>query len=233
MPEEIIDAWEAMLNTQNETNIIESVITTEEPKTEITIEEVIEAKKALWWEINEDLQWIKQETKTEEEIAKEPEPEKEVKKVDEKEDDKDDNYDDIVYIKSNPEIVNELIKTYQKEVFKYKAEVKERDTLIKAQTKRIEDFETKSISSKYDSDALPVREEKRWLWRMQSKYYNDPDNDAIKNAYTLRLQEELEDVKWFSKTVSMNTVETTQSEPTAWIRFNSWWLVWVKLNKIK
>ncbi len=150
-----------------------------------------------------------EDPKEEKEVSEDEEPIKEEDKEEEEEEDEDeeeDLQDDITYIKDHPEKILELIQDLQENKFqnkwkrKYELESAEKEEL----EKRYNEMQKQKYADKYDDANLPVLENKRPFWRAQNKFYDNMDNDAHKSSYIRRLEEELEDIRGDSKTVSID-----------------------------
>lgn len=151
----------------------------------------------------------------------------------EEEDDESDLQDDIAYIKDHPEKILELIQQLQENNFqnkwkkKYELEVAEKTEL----EKRYVELQKQKYADKYDDANLPVLEEKRPFWRAQNKFYENMENEANRNSYIRRLEEELEDIKAWSKTVSIEEKTKTKPEPKLDQEYKPYGRVWVKISK--
>lgn len=167
-----------------------------------------------------------EDPKEEKEVSEDEEPIKEEDKEEEEEEDEDeeeDLQDDITYIKDHPEKILELIQDLQENKFqnkwkrKYELESAEKEEL----EKRYNEMQKQKYADKYDDANLPVLENKRPFWRAQNKFYDNMDNDAHKSSYIRRLEEELEDIRGDSKTVSIDDKGKSKPETKVSKAYNS------------
>lgn len=237
----VIDAGEALANsnittTWENTNeeIDAAKETLEKMKDASEIEETIETKTEEKKEevVVSDEEVTKDMTNEEEPEKKEDdEPEKEEQK-EEEEEDEDEEETEVLYIKRHPEEILKLIKTLEKEAFnnKDKQEVKTLRSQLEIVEWKYKELQKQKYDDKYDDANLPVLEEKRGFWRSQNKFYSDSENEANRIAYIKRLEEELDDVKWSVKSVSIDNKEKENVIPEAPKKFNTLWRVGVSVQ---
>lgn len=238
----VIDAGEALANVETTTTTTDSEETitnlktvtqevADEPVTEVISEEDIIEETPIKPATTEEPTEKKVVEEEVEEPTKEEEEDTEIEE--EKETDEDDYAEDIAYIKNNPEAILKLVQDLQNSRFqnkrkiKYDLEVAEKQEL----EAKVKELQKEKFASKYDDANLPILEEKRWLRRSQNKYYSDPKNEAYKDAYLKRLNEEIEDLQLETKTVAVDNKEKTTPEDKAPTPYQTLGRVWVAITK--
>lgn len=169
----------------------------------------------------------------EEDDAKKKDVEDEEDDSEEEEDDEDETESDIAYIKNNPEAILKLIQELQENTFQNKW--KKKFELANAELQELEnnykELQKQKYADKYDDANLPVLEDKRPFWRAQNKFYDNPENEAHRQAYVRRLKEELEDIEHSGKVVSIDEKETSKPEPKPVESYNTLGRVWIQIKQ--
>lgn len=169
----------------------------------------------------------------EEDDANKKKVEDEEEDSDEEDDDEDETESDIAYIKNNPEAILKLIQELQENSFQNKW--KKKFELVQSELQELEnnykELQKQKYADKYDDANLPVLEEKRPFWRAQNKFYDNPENEANRQAYVRRLKEELEDIEHSGKVVSIDEKETSKPEPKPAESYNSLGRVWIQIKQ--
>lgn len=182
----------------------------------MNIQQQAEYVEQNWSLDTEGVEENKEESQEQEESQTQSDEEqtKQVESVEEQEvDEMEDS--DLIYIKNNPEQVFKLIKDLQQSKFSNKYKTQHDILSVENETLRekVKELQTEKYNNKYDDSNLPVLETQRGLWRSQNKYYSEPDNEALKEAYVRRLQEEIEDLSPQWRTVSTQEVQSSTPQP--------------------
>ncbi len=174
-----------------------------------------------------------EEDDKEEDDAKWKDVDEEDESEDDDEEDEEDTESDIAYIKNNPEAILKLIQELQESTFqnKWKKKFELVNTELQEVETKYKELQKQKYADKYDDANLPVLEDKRPFWRAQNKFYDNPENEAHRQAYVRRLKEELEDIEHSGKVVSIDEKETSKPEPKPVESYNTLGRIWIQIKQ--